>query len=498
MGEPVDQPRRAIPPWLLGLAGVLALGWLVFALRAVLTPIFFAFLIAYMLDPIVDRLERLRLPRAAAITVLLAVVLSGLGVLLLLVVPGVLRDIADVFQELPAAAQRLRRQWEPVLASYGVPVPHSLSEALEQLSSDTQDLARQAVAPAAAAIRGIVGGTANAVAAAVGLLMVPVFSFYLLYDFDRMIAAIGDLVPLRYRRTTYQLAREVDEVVGQWVRGQVVVMICLGVLYAVGYSALGVRLAVPIALVAGLLSFIPYLGGGLALGLALAMCAFDFRGWGQVGGVVGVYAAVQVLEGFVITPKVVGEKVGLSAVWVLFALMVAGEIFGFLGVLLAVPGAAVCKIFIVRAIEVYRRSDLYRRPPDDDAMEGEGDSEGDAADCASAGARDRDASDEIAEEPGGVVTDAANVPNDATDATSNCTDADGTGTDTDTDTDTMEATGGSDAADTHADATDTHADATDATTTPDATTPDASGAAADGEGEEPPPRRTSGADDPEP
>ncbi len=364
MGEPVDQPRRTIPPWLFGLATVAVLAWLLFALRAVLTPIFFAFLIAYMLDPVVDRLEELKLPRGAAITILLAVVLGALAVLFLLVVPGVLRDIADVVQEMPAAVQRLLQQWEPILTSYGVPVPHSLSEALEQLSSDTRNLARQAVAPAAAAVRGIVGGTANVVAAAVGLLVVPVFSFYLLYDFDRMIAAIGELVPLRYRATTIQLAREVDEVVGQWVRGQVVVMLCLAILYAVGYSALGVRLAVPIALMAGLLSFIPYLGGGLALGLALAMCAFDFQGWGQVGGVVGVYTAIQILEGFVITPKVVGEKVGLSAVWVLFALMVAGEIFGFLGVLLAVPGAAVAKIFILRVVDAYRHSDLFLRPPE--------------------------------------------------------------------------------------------------------------------------------------
>ena len=471
MEQPAAAPRRAIPPWLLAVAAVAVVGWLLFALRAVLTPIFFAFLIAYMLDPIVDRLETLRLPRAAAITVLLALVLGSLGVLLLLVLPSVLSDIADVFRELPLAAQRLRRQWEPILASYGVPVPHSLSEALEQLSSDTQDLARQAVAPAAAAIRGIVGGTANAVAAVVGLLVVPVFSFYLLYDFDRMIAALGDLVPLRYRRTVFQLAAEVDEVVGQWVRGQVVVMLCLTALYAVGYSILGVRLAIPIALVAGLLSFIPYLGGGLALGLALAMCAFDFQGWKQVGGVVGVYAAVQVLEGFVITPKVVGEKVGLSAVWVLFALMVAGEVFGFLGVLLAVPGAAVCKIFIVRAIEAYRRSELYLRPAAEPQAEDTtneesppknhplraGDGTAEPADPGHAPAADRTGERGAEAEEAEEGPRAADLP--ATESTDEAADGPSNATDDATDTDATDT----DATDT--DATDTEPDDTDATDT---------------------------------
>ncbi|MEM9071278.1 MAG: AI-2E family transporter [Myxococcota bacterium] len=351
--------KPLFPRWVTAIAVALAVAFALYGLRSVLTPIFFAFLIAYMLDPVVDRLETWKLPRAAAITLLLVVVGGVFFVFLLLVLPGVVRDVADVAKELPAAARRAIESWEPILESYGIPVPHSFSEMLEQFSAGTEDMARDAITPAAAALRGVVGGTASALSAAVGLLMIPVFSFYLLYDFDRMVAAIGDLIPRDYRAWTGEVATEVDEVLGQWIRGQLLVMFVLAVLYAVGYSLVGIRLAIPIGIVAGLLSFIPYVGGGLALALAVGMCAFDFQGWGQLGGVVVVYGIVQTLEGFVITPKIVGDKVGLSAVWVLFALMVAGEVLGFMGVLLAVPAAAVVKIFVVRGVRAYKGSSLY-------------------------------------------------------------------------------------------------------------------------------------------
>ncbi|MCA9617050.1 MAG: AI-2E family transporter, partial [Myxococcales bacterium] len=329
----------------------------------VLAPIFFAFLIAYMLDPLVDRLEALKMPRALGIVVLLVMVLGAIGLFLLLVVPTVVRDVAGVLKELPGKSRDLLAAWEPVLEDYGVMVPHSLSEAFEQLSAETEGVAREAVGPLAAVVRGVVGGTANALAAVAGLLIVPVFAFYLLYDFDRMTAAIREQIPPRHREAVVDLFGEIDEVIAQFIRGQVLVMVALAVLYAVGYKLVGVRLAVPIGIVAGLLSFIPYVGGATALGLALAMCAFDYHGLSQLGGVVIVYAVIQLLEGFVITPKVVGDKVGLSAVWVLFALMVAGELLGFLGILLAVPAAAVVKIFVVRGVRAYRASRFFVGEP---------------------------------------------------------------------------------------------------------------------------------------
>jgi predicted PurR-regulated permease PerM len=193
---------------------------------------------------------------------------------------------------------------------------------------------------------------------------VPVLAIYLLYDFDRIIAGIRDLIPLRYREPVVSYAREIDAVLGDFVRGQLVVMIILAVLYGGAYAALGVRLAIPIGIVAGILNFVPYLGSAFALLSGLIMSLIGGGGWGQLAGVVIAYAVVQSLEGFVITPRVVGKTVGLRDVWVLLALFVGGELFGFLGVLLALPGAAVAKIFVTRAMTRYRASELFLAAPE--------------------------------------------------------------------------------------------------------------------------------------
>ena len=221
----------------------------------------------------------------------------------------------------------------------------------------------------------LLGGTVNILAAMAGFIMIPVFAAYLLYDFDRMTAAIRDLVPGRYRAYVVEVAGEVDAILGEFIRGQLLVMLALVVLYAVGYSIVGVPLAIAIGVVAGLLSFIPYVGGALALGMALLMSFLHWNGWDQIIGIGVVYGVIQLLESFLITPKIVGDKVGLPAVWVLFALLVGGELFGFMGVLLALPAAAVAKIFVVRGVAWYRASDLYRVGTREDAKNGTGSAE---------------------------------------------------------------------------------------------------------------------------
>jgi hypothetical protein len=180
-----------------------------------------------------------------------------------------------------------------------------------------------------------------------------------------MVSGARDLVPVRIRPQVVEVATEIDAMLGQFVRGQVLVMLAMATLYGVAYSLVGVRLAIPIALVAGLLAFIPYVGSGSALTMGLLMCVVDWSGWLKPVLVIAAYAICQFLEGFVIVPRVVGDKVGLPAVWVLVALMIGGEVFGFLGVLLAVPAAAVVKIFVVRGIAWYKASRYYLGPEAD-------------------------------------------------------------------------------------------------------------------------------------
>jgi predicted PurR-regulated permease PerM len=357
--------RDKPPRWVLWLGISLAIGWLLYTLRGVLAPVFFAFLIAYMLDPLVDRIEATRLlrgrsiARAVGIAVLLLGAFAATAVLVVVVAPMVYQEVASFVKRLPGLVARSRGEWEPILTGYGLEIPASVGEAFENLHLDLQSVVAQSYKPAKATAKWLLGGTASALGTAVAALIVPVLAFYLLYDFDVLVAKAADLIPPRYRPEADRFFREVDAVLGQFFRGQFTVMGILAVLYSVGYGIVGVPLALPIGIMAGLLSFIPYAGSTLALITALLMTALDWQGWTQILWVLGVHASIQGLEGFVITPKIMGDTVGISAITVLFALLAGAELLGFTGVLLAVPAAAVLKILLRRFDERYRTSAFF-------------------------------------------------------------------------------------------------------------------------------------------
>ncbi|MBN8616033.1 MAG: AI-2E family transporter [Deltaproteobacteria bacterium] len=357
--ESIASDRPFVSRGLIVLVVLVVLGLLVYELRGVLTPIFTALGIAYLLDPLVDRFEARGVPRGIGITIVLTALALVVTLFSLLVLPGVIHEVAVFLSDLPNELLELVRRAEPVLQEYGVPVPHSVNEALEQFELDPATIASHAAQPVEAVLRGVLGGTASAIGVLASALIVPVLAFYLLYDFDHMVAGARDLVPVRIRPQVVEIATEIDQMLGQFVRGQLLVMIAMAILYGIAYSIVGVRLAIPIALLAGLLAFIPYVGSGSALTMGLLMCIVDWDGWLKPVLVIVAYAICQFLEGFVIMPRVVGDKVGLPAVWVLVALMMGGEVFGFLGVLLAVPTAAVVKIFVVRGLAWYKKSRYY-------------------------------------------------------------------------------------------------------------------------------------------
>lgn len=375
-GPRVVQPRptmsaqtrgtRIFPRWFVAIVIVGAVLGVLYALRNVLAPVFLALIIAYVLDPVIDWFERRRVPRSAAIVIVLTIVLGVLASFLLIAVPALARDIVRFAQELPGLVERAIAGLRPLFERFGISPPQSIEDVMAQLELDGSALAQQAVAPAGVALRWVLGGTMNVLAAIAGAVIIPVFAFYLLLDFDRITTSARDLVPPNWRPYVVDAATEVDKVLGEFMRGQLIVMVMLAVMYSIAYSLAGVRLALLIGLVGGLLSFIPYVGAALGLGLAILMSLLDWNGSMQLVWVFVGHSIVQGLESFVITPRIVGEKVGLSPIWVLFALMVGGEVFGFLGILLALPVAAVAKIFTVRAVAWYRRSPLFldARPPD--------------------------------------------------------------------------------------------------------------------------------------
>jgi predicted PurR-regulated permease PerM len=365
----VETPRREIAlPRALQIAGALLItGFVVYWLRNVLTPIFLAFIIAYILDPVVDRLEAWKVPRPLGIAIVFGGTLGAVVVFLALVLPGIVADVAGVIQELPSQLAALWLRLEPWLEQQGISIPHSTQEWVERFGAYTSEVASSLLAPAGNVLRSLMGGTLSVIGSAVAALVVLVFGVYLLSAFDRITAEVRELIPWRWRTTVISFAEEIDQMLSQFVRGQLTVMAILAVLYSGAYALLGVRLAVPIGITAGMLNFIPYVGGAFALATGVLMSLLG--GWHpwQLAGVVLAYTVVQALEGFVITPRIVGKTVGLSEIWVLVALFVGGEIFGFLGVLLALPTAAVAKIFVSRGVQYYRTTELFLRAPPESA-----------------------------------------------------------------------------------------------------------------------------------
>ena len=357
--------RDSLPRWVLWVGLAFAGAWLLYTLRSVFAPVFFAFLIAYMLDPLVDRIEHSRLlrgrsyGRAVGIAVILAAFFALAVLGLLVVVPMVYEQVASFLRRLPGLVERSRAEWEPVLLEYGIEIPSSVGQALEELHLDLQSVVSKGYGPFTAVLSSFLGGTATAVAGIVAAVMIPVFAFYLLYDFDRLVAAVAELIPPRHRKDAREFFGQIDAVLGQFFRGQFTVMVILGFLYSIGYGSIGVPLALPIGILAGVLAFIPYVGSLTALGLALLMTLLEWQGWSQLFWVLGVHAIIQGLEGFVITPKIMGDTVGISAIAVLLALLVGAELLGFAGVLLAVPAAAVAKILFQRLTATYRASSFY-------------------------------------------------------------------------------------------------------------------------------------------
>jgi predicted PurR-regulated permease PerM len=360
----VEAPRCEIvlPRWLYIAAAILIAGYVVYWLRDVLTPILLAFIIAYVLDPVVDRLEAWQVPRPAGIVIVLGGTLGALILFLALVLPGIAADVAGVIQELPRQLGALWTRIGPWLEQRGVAVPHSATEWGARLNALASEVASTIVAPAALSAPSWAARSACS-ARPLPLLVGLVLAVYLLNDFDRITAGVSALIPWRWRETVTSYAGEIDHILSRFMRGQLIVMAVLAVLYSAAYALLGVRLAVPIGMVAGILYFIPYLGSAFALVAGLVMSFLD--GWHvwQLVGVVLAYTAVQTLEGFVITPRIVGQTVGVSEIWVLVALFVGAEIFGFLGVLLAVPAAAVINIFVAHGVQYYRTTALFLPAP---------------------------------------------------------------------------------------------------------------------------------------
>ncbi len=346
--------------WVWLGSGLLAAG-AVYLLRGVLFPLMFAFVIAYALDPIVDWLERRRVPRAFGAAVVMLVLVAGVTMVLAVAIPLFIEELRDASRDLPSQLETLQKQFEPwVNARFKTKLPHTFADWVKWTRELIERMQGQPSAGGLSLVSSAVFGTLGYVAALAGALIIPVFALYLLIDFDSIVARSATLVPRRWSTPVSETFAEIHTMLGGYLRGQLTANLVLAVLYAAGLRWVDIRLAVPIGVLTGMLAFVPYVGFGLGVLLATAMAVLDMQHPGRVLGVLGVMLGVQLLDGLVITPRIVGRSVGLSALEVLLALAVAGTLFGFVGVLFAVPLGAITKIVVRRLVTAYLGSGFYK------------------------------------------------------------------------------------------------------------------------------------------
>lgn len=334
----------------------LVAGLLLWALGPVLAPFIISAILAYVLHPLVERMTRRRVPRwlAVGIAVLLAVVVAA-GVLLLLV-PILTTQLPQLRDQLPQLVGRINELVTPLLARVGIHASldgKSIQEFIAKyVSENGQELWNRVLDSAR------IGG--SYLLALVGnAILVPMVLYYLLLDWPQMLARLRNLVPQRMREQVLGFVDECDELIGQYLRGQLLVMVVLAAYYAIALSIAGFDLAIPVGVFTGLAICIPYLGFGLGLVMAILAALLQFQSWYGIAAVAGIYGVGQTIESFFLTPHLVGERIGLHPVAVIFALLAFGHLFGFVGVLIALPASALLMVAWRRLLIAYRRSPLY-------------------------------------------------------------------------------------------------------------------------------------------
>lgn len=332
--------------WLIAIA---ITGAFLYLLAPVLTPFIAAALLAYIGDPLADRLENLKMPRTLAVVFVFLATFLFLALMILLLGPLIRSQFNALLEALPDIAAQAEQVWLPQIASF-LDIDPAADVGIGPFLSRYSEMAGSWGGKLLASV----GKSGGAIATAVmSLFLVPVLTFYLLRDWDSVMAHIAAIMPASQRDTITSLAAETDEVLGAFLRGQLLVMFALAAIYSLGLGLLGVKFALAIGVVAGIVSFVPYLGLVFGIGLAALTVLAEPDPLLMLAGVVAVFVVAQLIEGTVLTPKLVGDSIGLHPVVVIFAIAAGGQLFGFFGVLLALPAAAVLSVLIRFAFTRY-------------------------------------------------------------------------------------------------------------------------------------------------
>ncbi|MEJ2315525.1 MAG: AI-2E family transporter [Gammaproteobacteria bacterium] len=339
------------------LAIFIILGWLLYLLSPILTPFVVSALLAYLADPLVDKLEARKIRRVLAVSLVFLLILLVLLILGIVIMPQLEAQISTLLKQIPGYIEWTKTTLIPWINDrFGGYINFSDVGQIQSLLSENWK-------EAGGTILGMLGTVSESGITLLGwaanLVLIPVLTFYLLRDWDDLVAGIHALLPRSIEPTVSGLAREADEMLGAFLRGQILVMAGLSIIYTSGLMLVGLDFALLIGLFAGLVSFVPYLGliiGILFAGIAAIM---QFKGIDMLPWVILVFIVGQLVEGMFLTPKLVGDRIGMHPVAVIFAIMAGGQLYGFFGILLALPVASVVIVLVRHALLRYRASGLY-------------------------------------------------------------------------------------------------------------------------------------------
>ena len=338
---------------LVPLSIIIALGVLVYLLSPMLAPFVVGALLAYLGDPLIDRLETYKLSRGLAVACVFLILLMVISLAMFWLIPLLAEQINGLVKRLPLFIERLDQRADALAAQFGITID----------STSFKQLALDYLPEAGNATKGLLKTLTQSGGFLIGgfvfMMLTPLITFYLLRDWDIMVAHIHGLIPHGVRDTVTRLAKQSDRMLSAFLRGQVLVMAALGSIYAVGLSLIGLQFALLVGFIAGIVSFIPFLGTLVGVLLAGALYVAEYQEWIGLWTVALVFLIGQALEGYFLTPWLVGDKIGLHPVAVIFAVLAGGQLFGFVGVLLALPVSSILVVLIREGIERYKESDLY-------------------------------------------------------------------------------------------------------------------------------------------
>jgi predicted PurR-regulated permease PerM len=344
-------------PWMFWVGILVTLLVFVVLVRSILLPFVLGTLIAYMLDPLADKFERTGMSRGSATSLVTVFFFTIITLVLVFITPVIAHQLSGLIISIPEYIASFDAQYRPRLQMFLGSLPDTQVDDIKAAASNVSGILLGMITNF---ITGLISSGAAFINILSLILITPVVAFYLLRDWDSLTTHIDGLLPRKHYETIRTQLRAIDDTLSGFLRGQINVCLIMAVYYAIGLSLAGLKFGIVIGIATGFLAIIPYVGLMVAMGTGMAVAFFQFDNFTDIGVVLGVFLVGQMLEGYYFTPKFVGEKVGLHPVWIIFGLLAGGALFGFTGVLIAVPVSAVVGVLIRFGITHYLQSPYYK------------------------------------------------------------------------------------------------------------------------------------------